>query len=149
MEDGTVLKGSGFGTPGEVSGEVVFNTGMVGYTESLTDPSYRGQILLQTYPLIGNYGVPSMALKDAHGLPLHFESDRIQVQGYAVSELESIPSHWSNAMPLESWLSGEQIPGIEGLDTRELTKRLRMKGTMLGILSVGPDNSGMEELISK
>ena len=110
---------------------------MVGYTESLTDPSYSGQILLQTYPLVGNYGVPPAGLADSHGIPLNFESDRIQVEGYAVASLESRPSHWSNSTPLGAWLAGEGIPGIEGIDTRDLTKRLRTKGTMLGILSAG------------
>jgi len=148
LEDGTVMQGSGFGAPGEVSGEVVFNTGMVGYTESLTDPSYRGQILLQTYPLIGNYGVPPRSLADPHGVPLDFESDRVQVEGYAVARLEGRPSHWSNSTPLESWLAGEGVPGIEGIDTRRLTKVLRTRGTMLGILAVG-DQADPEALASR
>jgi len=146
LEDGTVIPGNGFGVQGEFSGEVVFNTGMVGYTESLTDPSYRGQILLQTYPLIGNYGVPPRSLADPQGVPLNFESDRIQVEGYAIARLEDRPSHWSNSTTLGSWLEGEGIPGIEGIDTRELTKRLRTKGTMLGILAAGEmaDEEGLK-----
>jgi carbamoyl-phosphate synthase small subunit len=148
LEDGRVMQGSGFGAPGEASGEVVFNTGMVGYTESLTDPSYRGQILLQTYPLIGNYGVPPRALADPHGVPLDFESDRVQVEGYAIARLEGLPSHWSNSTTLESWLAGEGVPGIEGIDTRCLTKVLRAKGTMLGILATG-DRADPEDLASR
>jgi len=121
---------------------------MVGYTESLTDPSYCGQILLQTYPLIGNYGVPPPSLTDSFGVPLHFESERIQVAGYAVSELQRNPSHWSNNKVLNDWLKEEKIPGIERIDTRELTKKLRTKGTMLGTLKVG-DEIDLEELKEK
>lgn len=139
LEDGTILKGKGFGYPCEVSGEVVFNTGMTGYTESLTDPSYFGQILVQTYPLIGNYGVPSYLLVDKYGIPLHFESSEIQVKGYVVHSLTQNPSHWSGQETLGEWLCKQRIPGIEGIDTRELTKKLRMKGTMLGFLKVGKE----------
>jgi len=136
LEDGTILKGSGFGYPCEVTGEVVFNTGMVGYPEALTDPSYSGQILIQTYPLIGSYGVPSYDITDNFGIPLHFESNKIHVKGYAVSELQTKPSHWTNDKTLNSWLDKQKIPCIEGIDTRELAKKLRTKGTMLGILKV-------------
>ena len=139
LEDGTVLQGSGFGYPCEVSGEVVFNTGMTGYVESLTDPSYYGQILIQTYPLIGNYGVPPRSITDRFGIPLHFESDRIQVKGYCVQALTRIPSHWSNRKTLSEWLYEHRIPGIGDVDTRELTKRIRLNGTMLGILKVAED----------
>jgi carbamoyl-phosphate synthase small subunit len=137
LEDGTVFKGTGFGKQVEVAGEVVFNTGMVGYPESLTDPSYSGEILLQTYPLIGNYGVPPYSTFDSFGVPIHFESDRVQVTGYAVAELQEEPSHWSNSKALGTWLAEQGIPGIEGIDTRDLTKRLRTKGTMLGVLIAG------------
>jgi len=137
LEDGTTFEGEGHGAQAEVTCEVVFNTGMVGYPESLTDPSYNGQILVQTYPLIGCYGVPSMTVRDSYGLPVHFESERVQVSGYAVYELQPHPSHWTCATDLESWLKEQGIPVISGIDTRALTKRLRTKGTMLGTLTVG------------
>jgi carbamoyl-phosphate synthase small subunit len=146
IADGTVLEGTGFGCKAMVTGEVVFNTGMVGYTETLTDPSYRGQILLQTYPLIGNYGVPPHQLTDEHGLPLHFESEKVQVAGYAVAELQTQPSHWSNSRTLGSWLAQEGIPGIDGIDTRALTRRLSTKGSLRGALIVGED-IGQEEAV--
>mgnify|MGYP001039312202 FL=1 len=139
LEDGTILKGKGFGYPCEVSGEVVFNTGMTGYTESLTDPSYFGQILIQTYPLIGNYGVPHYSIIDKFGIPLHFESDKIQVRGYVIHALTQNPSHWSCEKTLDEWLYEQRIPGIEGVDTRELAKKIRVKGAMLGILKVGKE----------
>lgn len=109
---------------------------MVGYTEALTDPSYSGQILTQTYPLVGNYGVPPYSLTDEFGMPLHFESNRIQVKGYVVSRLSRTPSHWSVKKSLHEWMFENKIPGIESIDTRFLTKKLRMKGVMLGILKV-------------
>lgn len=137
LEDGTVFPGVGFGAEGTVSGEVVFNTGMVGYPESLTDPSYFGQILVQTWPLVGNYGVPSRDLTDGSGLPLHFESDSVRVAGYVVAEAQQHPSHWSSSASLPDWLKACGVPGISGIDTRELTKKLRTKGTMLGLISVG------------
>jgi len=137
LEDGTVIQGQGFGAEATVSGEVVFNTGMVGYPESLTDPSYHKQILVQTWPLVGNYGVARRDTTDEFGIPLHFESDSIQVTGYAVSELEQFGSHWSSGSSLSGWLKESGVPGIAGIDTRDLTKRLRTKGTMLGLLSVG------------
>jgi len=146
LEDGTIFEGKGFGYPSEVSGEVVFNTGMVGYPEALTDPSYFGQILVQTYVLIGCYGVPSFSLKE-NGIPLHFESDGIKVKGYVVHELQRNPSHWSCEKSLEEWLYEQKIPGIEGIDTRELTKKLRVKGVMLGILKVG--DFDLEEIKEK
>lgn len=140
LEDGTTLKGSGFGYPSEVTGEVVFNTGMVGYPEALTDPSYSGQILVQTYPLIGNYGVPSFSLIDEFGMPLHFESNKIQVTGYIIHKLSKFSSHWSVKKSLDDWLFEQKIPGIEGIDTRFLTRKLRKKGVMLGILKVFENN---------
>ncbi len=148
MEDGTILEGFGFGHPTEVTGEVVFNTGMVGYTESLTDPSYYGQILVQTYPLVGNYAVPPYSIDNGFGVPLHFESDRIQVTGYIISELQKNPSHWATEKTLNDWLEEQKVPGIEGIDTRELTKKLRSKGVMLGILKVA-DDIDAEEIKSK
>jgi carbamoyl-phosphate synthase small subunit len=148
LEDGTVFSGSGFGYPCEVSGEVVFNTGMVGYTETLTDPSYSGQILIQTYPLIGNYGVPPYSMVNGCGVPLNFESDKIQVSGYAVHSQTKHPSHWASEKTLDQWLIEQKIPAIEGIDTRELTKKLRMRGTMLGILKVS-DSIDVDEIKQK
>jgi carbamoyl-phosphate synthase small subunit len=107
---------------------------MVGYPEALTDPSYKGQILTLTYPLVGNYGVPPYDLN--FGLPLYFESDRIQVQGLVIHELCHKPYHWASTRTLDKWLSDEGIPGIYGIDTRRLTKKLRAHGVMLGILQV-------------
>ncbi|MCW4008352.1 MAG: glutamine-hydrolyzing carbamoyl-phosphate synthase small subunit [Candidatus Bathyarchaeota archaeon] len=134
LEDGTVFIGKGFGATGKVSGEVVFSTSMVGYPESLTDPSYKGQILTLTYPLVGNYGVPPYDLK--FGLPIYFESDRIQVQGLVIHELCHEPHHWASTRTLDKWLQDEGVPGIYGVDTRRLTKKLRTHGVMLGILQV-------------
>jgi carbamoyl-phosphate synthase small subunit len=136
LEDGTVFKGKGFGAPGVRAGEVVFTTGMVGYTESLTDPSYAGQILVFTYPLIGNYGVAPYAMVDDFGLPLHFESVGIKVEGVVVHEVCAKPSHWASRKSLGEWLREEGVPGIWGVDTRELVKKLREKGVMPGALAV-------------
>jgi len=117
----------GFGYSTTTFGEIVFNTGMVGYTETLTDPSYNGQILTLTYPLIGNYGVPDPAVK-VDGIPEFFESDKIQTNGLVVHELSLTASHWNLVMTLDEWLHNEKIPGIAGIDTRELTKKLRDSG---------------------
>ena len=138
LEDGTTVKGVGFGALKETHGEVVFNTGMVGYTEALTDPSYHGQILIQTYPLIGNYGVSRRS----------FESDGPKVRGYVIHELCREPSHWSMELTLDEWLEKSGIPGIEGVDTRMLTKKIRVKGTLLGLLVVSEkgDLPSLEEL---
>jgi carbamoyl-phosphate synthase small subunit len=136
LEDGSVFDGVGFGYPTEIAGEVVFNTGMVGYTETLTDPSYRGQILCMTYPLVGNYGVPSFEVKDEYDLPKFFESDKIQVKALLIHDLSDIASHWSCIKTLDQWLYEEKIPGIYGLDTRELTKKLRVHGVMMGAVVV-------------
>lgn len=136
LEDGTVYEGRIFGAPESVAGEVVFNTGMVGYPESLTDPSYNGQILVFTQPMIGNYGVPA-AQKDRHGLPVGFESDRIHVLGAVIGDLSESFEHHDHTRTLEEWFAREGIPGITGIDTRALTKRLREKGTMLGKLELG------------
>ena len=125
LEDGSKFSGTGFGFHGPASGEVVFNTSMVGYVESLTDPSYRGQILVLTYPLIGNYGVPA-AGQDA------FESARIQASGLIVATAHSDQSHATASRSLHQWLAEENVPGIEGIDTRKLTILLRERGTLLG-----------------
>lgn len=136
LEDGSIFDGVGFGYPSEIAGEVVFNTGMVGYTETLTDPSYRGQILCMTYPLVGNYGVPSFDAKDEYGLPKFFESDGIQVKALLIHDLSDVASHWSCTKTLDQWLYEEKIPGICGIDTRELTKKLRVNGVMMGAVAV-------------
>jgi carbamoyl-phosphate synthase small subunit len=138
LEDGTVFAGRSFGYPAAAAGEVVFNTGMVGYPEALTDPSYRGQVLVLTYPLIGNYGVP-----DAHsetGLGGTFESSAIQAAGLVVCEASVAYSHWNAVKSLAEWLREQQVPALSGVDVRALTKRLREKGTMLGKLLAGDDD---------
>lgn len=130
LEDGSVFHGKTFGSIKGVNGEVVFNTGMVGYPESLTDPSYRGQILVLTYPLIGNYGVPGDEKED--NLLKYFESDKIQVQGLIIADYSENYSHWNAKKSLSSWMKDENIPGLCGVDTRKLTKVIREKGTLLG-----------------
>jgi carbamoyl-phosphate synthase small subunit len=130
LEDGSIFEGTPFGSKEDVTVEVVFNTGMVGYPESLTDPSYRGQILVLTYPLIGNYGIPPNEKED--NLLKYFESNKIQVQGLVVSNYSNSYSHWNAQKSLSEWMKEHNIPGITGIDTRELTKILREKGTLLG-----------------
>ncbi len=130
LEDGSVYPGWGFGKIKESAGEVVFNTGMVGYPETLTDPSYHGQILICTYPLIGNYGIPSKERED--GLLKNFESEHIQVEGLIISDYSFEYSHWSAEKSLDEWMEEEGVPGIYGIDTRALTRKLRESGTMLG-----------------
>ena len=134
LEDGSFFIGHGFGAPRKTTGEVVFSTSMVGYPEALTDPSYKGQILTLTYPLVGNYGVPPYDLN--FGIPLYFESERIQTSGLIIHELCMDPYHWASTRTLDKWLKDEGIPGIWGIDTRRLTKKLRIHGVMLGILQV-------------
>ncbi len=138
LEDGTVFEGTSFGSPKSVEGEVVFTTGMAGYPQSLTDPSYFGQILVTTYPLVGNYGVPDSDC-DAEGIPLHFESNRIWASGLVVSEVCREPSHYASTRSLPEWLMAEQVPGIEGVDTRALTKILRERGGMRGSIVIEGD----------
>jgi carbamoyl-phosphate synthase small subunit len=140
LEDGSVFTGSPFGHPASVSGEVVFNTGMVGYPEALTDPSYRGQILALTYPLVGNYGAPGDDAADA-GL----ESGEIQVAGLVVSEASATYSHRGAARSLAGWLREQGVPGLAGIDVRALTKRLRQKGTMLGALGLDGEDVGLRD----
>ncbi|MGA1792674.1 MAG: glutamine-hydrolyzing carbamoyl-phosphate synthase small subunit [Thermoplasmatota archaeon] len=138
LEDGTLFEGVLFGRIGRTDGEVVFNTGMVGYVESLTDPSYSGQILTFTYPLMGNYGVPPWEKG-------RFESERVQVRGIVVSDLIREHSHWESEKGLHDWMEESAIVGISGVDTRELTKVLRERGTMLGrILPVEDRSEGFE-----
>src|SRR3989339_2194660 len=130
LENGDEFKGFSFGAEHSVSGEVVFSTGMVGYPESLTDPSYKGQILVLTYPLIGNYGVPSNEREN--GILKHFETDGIKITALVISDLSENHSHWNSAKSLSEWLKENNIPGLYGIDTRTLTKKLREKGVMLG-----------------
>ncbi|MBI3333128.1 MAG: glutamine-hydrolyzing carbamoyl-phosphate synthase small subunit [Candidatus Omnitrophica bacterium] len=125
LEDGTVFQGESFGAPGEVAGEVIFNTSMTGYQEILTDPSYRGQIVVMTYPLIGNYGVNR----------LDVESAKPQVEGFVVRYSSPIASNWRQEETLEEWLKAHQTVAVQGVDTRALTTLLRQKGALKGILS--------------
>jgi carbamoyl-phosphate synthase small subunit len=132
LEDGTELTGVSFGARQPVSGEVVFTTAMSGYVEALTDPSFRGQILVLTYPLAGNYGVP--APRPPGSLDGPYESDRIQVQGLVVQHAIHRPSHHASRRTLGEWLASENVPAVTGIDTRTLTRRLREHGTMRGWL---------------
>ena len=144
LEDGSTFQGYLFGFKKAVTGEVVFNTGMVGYPESLTDPSYKGQILVLTYPLIGNYGIPKDE-NDSDGLSKCFESDKIQVQGLIIGSLSDAYSHWNAEKSLSEWMREYSIPGISGIDTRALTKKLREKGTMLGKIVYNNENISFED----
>ena len=126
LKDGSVYEGASFGAEGSISGEVVFNTGMTGYVETLSDPSYAGQILVCTYPLIGNYGVPDAAF---------FESSKIQVAGLVVSQYSELYSHFDAKKSLAQWLKECGVPAISGVDTRAVTKKLREHGVMLGALA--------------
>jgi len=119
---------------------------MVGYTETLTDPSYSGQILTLTYPLVGNYGVPDPSIKDEDGIPKFFESDKIQLRGLVVHELSLTSSHWNLSMTLDEWLYNEKIPGISGIDTRSLTKKIRTGGAMMAALVVSDTEINVDEI---
>lgn len=134
LEDGSIFCGKGFGVTRQASGEVVFSTSMVGYPEALTDPSYKEQILTFTYPLVGNYGVPPN--HSDNGVLRYFESDSIKVAGLVVHELCASPYHWGSSKTLDEWLVSENVPGICGIDTRRLVKKLRTNGVMLGTLKV-------------
>lgn len=136
MEDGTVFSGYTFGALKSVTGEAVFSTSMVGYPEALTDPSYRGQILCLTYPLVGNYGVPSFETVADH-LPIFFESKEIQTRGLIVHEVCDHPSHYQSVRTLDQWLRDEGIPGIFGIDTRRLARVLRERGVMRAAIAPG------------
>lgn len=131
LDDGTVFCGKSFGFEKPVAGEVVFNTAMTGYPESLTDPSYAGQLMTLTYPLVGNYGVPPFTL-EPNGLATFMESGHIHAEAIIVSDYSENYSHWNAVESLGDWLKREQIPGITGIDTRELTKVLREHGVMMG-----------------
>jgi carbamoyl-phosphate synthase small subunit len=128
LEDGATFEGRSFGAHQSVAGEVVFNTGMVGYPESLTDPSYTGEILVLTYPLVGNYGVAASDGWEAG----QFESDRPTISALVVSDYSEEHSHWFAGRSLGAWLAEHGVPAITGVDTRTLTRRLRERGTMLG-----------------
>lgn len=130
LEDGTEFNGKSFGYEKSISGEVVFNTAMTGYPESLTDPSYKGQILVLTYPLVGNYGVPGA--KKENDMYKYYESYALHISGLIISDYTEEYSHWNAQKSLGNWLKEFNIPGIYGIDTRRLTKILREKGTMLG-----------------
>ena len=130
LEDGTTFEGKSFGYERSVAGEVVFYTAMTGYPESLTDPSYTGQILVSTFPLIGNYGVPSDSKE--LGLSEFYESDKIHITGLIVSDYSFEYSHWNAIKSLGDWLKEQKIPGLFGIDTRALTKIIRVKGSLLG-----------------
>jgi len=132
LEDGSEFQGLEFGYPASVSGEVVFNTAMTGYPESLSDPSYKGQILVLTYPLIGNYGVPGETFVE--GILKNFESEKVQISGLVISDYSFEFSHWNARTSLSEWLISQKIPAIYGVDTRMITKILREKGCMLGAI---------------
>lgn len=133
LENGKIFTGYSFGKYANSEGEVVFTTGMTGYPESLTDPSFSGQILVFTYPLIGNYGIPKFQLDNsAKTVQDGFESGRIQVRGMVISNYSNDYSHFDATESLDQWLKDNDIPGIYGVDTRELTKTLRTAGVMLG-----------------
>ena len=148
LEDGSMYQGHSFGSDKSVAGELVFQTGMVGYPESVTDPSYCGQILVITFPLIGNYGVPSRELRDdlVTDLPAHFESARIHVAGLVIATYCGEEySHFLASSSLGTWLKEQGVPAMYGVDTRALTKKIREKGSMLGrmMLVSGPMTHGI------
>ncbi len=131
LDDGTTFHGKSFGYEKPVAGEVVFNTAMMGYPESLTDPSYAGQLMTLTYPLVGNYGVPPFTM-EPNGLATFMESDKIYASAIIVSDYSKEYSHWNAVESLGDWLKREHVPGITGIDTRQLTKVLREQGVMMG-----------------
>jgi len=150
LQDGRYFQGIGFGASKIITGELVFNTMTgAGYNETLTDPSYQGQIVVMTHPLIGNYGVPAWE-KDEFGLTKYFESDSIKVSGFVVNECCKEPSHYESVKTLDEFLQEQDIPGIEWIDTRAITKILREEGVQIGLLAVyDPDtNPNIEELKS-
>jgi len=130
LEDGTTFEGKSFGYEKSVAGEVVFYTAMTGYPESLTDPSYTGQILVSTFPLIGNYGVPIDS--KSQNLYDFYESDKIHITGLIISDYSFEYSHWNAIKSLGDWLKEHKVPGLFGIDTRALTKIIRVKGSLLG-----------------
>ncbi len=153
LEDGTTFEGKSFGYEAPAAGEVVFNTAMTGYPESLTDPSYEGQILVTTYPILGNYGVPPCGTKDK--VSEYYESDHIHAKAIVAQDYSWEHSHWQADRSLSEWLIQEKIPGIYDVDTRALTKHLREKGSMLGkiVIEGGEDidfyDPNLENLVAK
>ena len=141
LQDGTTFRGKSFGYEQNVVGEVVFNTAMMGYPESLTDPSYAGQLMVLTYPLVGNYGVPPFTV-EKNGIATFMESDRIYASAIIVSDYSTELSHWNACESLGDWLKREKVPGVTGIDTRQLTKVLREHGVMMGrlIFTDSPEN---------
>ena len=133
LQDGREFSGWSFGYDGPANGEIVFSTAMVGYPESLTDPSYSGQILCVSYPLVGNYGIPVEA-PDAQGLCTRFESERIHVRGLVIADYSEKYSHWDASKSLGQWLQEQHVPGICGIDTRALVQLLRDEGAQLGAI---------------
>ncbi len=153
MEDGTEIYGKSFGADRSIAGEVVFNTAMTGYPESLTDPSYKGQILVLTYPIVGNYGVP--VNEKENNLTRFFESSSLHISGLIISDYSEDYSHWNADRSLGDWLKEQNIPGLFDVDTRKLTKILREKGSMLGKIIVenepdfyDPNEDNLVELVS-
>ena len=144
LQDGTEFHGESFGYEKPVAGEVVFNTAMMGYPESLTDPSYAGQLLTLTYPLVGNYGVPPFSLEQ-NGLPTFMESNRIYAHALIVSNYSEHYCHWNAVESLADWLKREHVPGVTGIDTRQLTKVLREHGVMMGRLLFDSSEDNLEE----
>jgi carbamoyl-phosphate synthase small subunit len=145
LQDGTEFSGKCFGYAGNTNGEVVFNTGMVGYPETMTDPSYSGQILVFTYPLIGNYGIPGE--EKENGMLKNFESDKIHCRALIVSDYSEEHSHWNAKRSLGNWMNEQKIPGITGIDTRMLTRKLRDQGTMLGkIITDEESDPGFQDI---
>ncbi|MBR2747867.1 MAG: carbamoyl-phosphate synthase (glutamine-hydrolyzing) small subunit, partial [Bacteroidales bacterium] len=146
LGNGQTLKGWSFGYDGPADGEVVFSTSMVGYPESLTDPSFEGQILCVSYPLVGNYGIPDMGT-GPDGLVLHAESERIHVRGLVIADYSENYSHWDAVESLSDWLKREKVPGISGIDTRALTRMIREEGVMPGRIVVDgcPEAAGAVE----
>ena len=140
LGNGRVLEGWSFGYDGPATGEVVFSTSMVGYPESLTDPSFQGQILCVSYPLVGNYGTPDMST-GPDGLSLRAESERIHVRGLVIADYSENYSHWDAVESLGDWLKREHVPGISGIDTRALTRMIREEGVMPGEIVIGGDFS--------
>ena len=145
LEDGSQFVGWSFGFDAPTTGEVVFNTAMTGYPESLTDPSYAGQILVTTFPLIGNYGVPDTGL-GKNGLPLFMESEKIHAKALVVADYSETYSHWNAKESLASWLKREKIPAITGIDTRRLTKVLRESGVMMGKIEVSGERLEVRDM---
>lgn len=143
LDDGSKFHGFSFGYDKAVAGEVVFNTAMTGYPESLTDPSYAGQLMVLTYPLVGNYGVPPFSIEE-NDLPTFMESEKIHAEAIIVSDYSEEYSHWNAVESLSDWLKREMIPGITGIDTRALTKKIREHGVMMGRIVISDADNEVE-----